>query len=406
MERIEGMDRAFAGEAPEQRLRRLLVHGLDGDAKAYHLFLKDLSAHLRAFFRKRLVQLPDDVEDLVQETLLAVHNQRHTYRRDQPLTAWVHAIARYKLVDLLRARSCREALNDPLDEEHELFAANDHEAAAARRDLAKLLDELPDRQRLPIVHVKLEGLSVVEAAQLTGMSVAAVKIGVHRGLKVIAARIRSALLKTDELVSMLAEGVAPVDAHAVARRFALALAWGVPAAFAVMAIMLGLRPDLAAATRLPMFWVKLVVPAAVGLAALVAAQRLGRPGMRLGGVLLAIVAPVAALWLMAGGMLAGAEPGERPGLVLGSTWRTCPFNIAMISLPLFVAAFWAMKGLAPTRLALAGAGAGLLAGAVAAVVYTFHCPEMKAPFLAVWYVLGMVIPAVVGAALGPRLLRW
>ncbi len=193
MERIEGMDRAFAGEAPEQRLRRLLVHGLDGDAKAYHLFLKDLSAHLRAFFRKRLVQLPDDVEDLVQETLLAVHNQRHTYRRDQPLTAWVHAIARYKLVDLLRARSCREALNDPLDEEHELFAANDHEAAAARRDLAKLLDELPDRQRLPIVHVKLEGLSVVEAAQLTGMSVAAVKVGVHRGLKVIAARIRSAL---------------------------------------------------------------------------------------------------------------------------------------------------------------------------------------------------------------------
>ncbi len=167
-------------------------------------------------------------------------------------------------------------------------------------------------------------------------------------------------MKTDELVSMLAEGVAPVDAHAVARRFALALAWGVPAAFAVMAIMLGLRPDLAAATRLPMFWVKLVVPAAVGLAALVAAQRLGRPGMRLGGAVLAIVAPVAALWLMAGGMLAGAEPGERPGLVLGSTWRTCPFNIAMISLPLFVAAFWAMKGLAPTRLALAGAGAGLL----------------------------------------------
>lgn len=213
-------------------------------------------------------------------------------------------------------------------------------------------------------------------------------------------------MKTDELVAMLAGGVTAVDSHAVERRFALALVLSLPLAIAIMLIVLGLRSDLADASHLPMFWVKFGVPAAVALAACAAALRLSRPGMRLGRLGLAILAPVAVLWLISAVKLAGAEPAERMSLVMGSTWRSCPFNIAIISLPLFAAAFWAMKGLAPTRLALAGAGAGLLAGGLAAAVYTFHCIEMAAPFLAVWYVLGMAIPAIVGAMLGPRLLRW
>ena len=188
MERIEERDARFT--ATENQLRALLIQGLNGNAAAYHQFLKALSAHLRAYFRKRLFQRPDDVEDLVQETLLAVHNQRHTYRTDQPLTAWVHAIARYKLIDLLRSRASREALTDTLDDELEVFAASDTDAADAKKDLHQLLAGLPDRQRLPIVHVKLEGLSVVEAAQRTGMSESAIKIGIHRGLKALAARIR------------------------------------------------------------------------------------------------------------------------------------------------------------------------------------------------------------------------
>src|SRR3990172_7985359 len=172
--------------ASEDRLRDLLVRGLAGDAPAYHACLKELSAYLRAFLRGRLTRLPDEVEDLVQETLLAIHNQRHTYDADQPLTAWVHAIARYKLVDLLRRRAGRDALNDPLD----VLAFSDAEAADARGDLAKLLERLPERQRLPIIHMKLEGLSVVEVARMTGMSESAVKVGVHRGLKALAAMIR------------------------------------------------------------------------------------------------------------------------------------------------------------------------------------------------------------------------
>jgi len=181
-----------SGTTSEDRLRQRLVRGLAGDAAAYHAFLRDLGAHLRAFLRKRLVRLPDEVEDLVQETLIAVHNQRHTYEPSEPLTAWLHAIARYKLVDLLRRRGRREALNDPLDDDTEILVASDIEATDARRDIARLLDTLPDRHRLPIVHVKLEGLSVAETAKLTGMSASAVKIGVHRGLKALAARVRSA----------------------------------------------------------------------------------------------------------------------------------------------------------------------------------------------------------------------
>jgi RNA polymerase sigma-70 factor (ECF subfamily) len=183
-------------KAAEQRLRAQLLQGMEGDAQAYQVFLKGLSTHLRAFLRRRLSTLPDDIEDLVQDILLAVHNQRHTYRPDQPLTAWVNAMARYKLIDLLRSRSGREALHDPIDDDMALFATNDHDAADARRDVNKLLGQLPDNQRLPIVHTKLEGLSVTEAAAATGMSESAIKVGVHRGMKALAALMSKSLRST------------------------------------------------------------------------------------------------------------------------------------------------------------------------------------------------------------------
>lgn len=185
----DGLSRTLA--AREQRLHGLIVAAQAGDARAYAEFLREVAGWLRAFFRRRLVHWPDDVEDLVQETLLAVHNKRHTYQPRQPVTAWTHAIARYKLVDLWRSRGVREGLHDVFDENEEEFAAADEAGAhEARRDLRRLLAELPDKQRLPIEYVKIEGLSVDQAARLTGLSVSAVKVGVHRGLKVLAARVR------------------------------------------------------------------------------------------------------------------------------------------------------------------------------------------------------------------------
>ncbi|RZL99605.1 MAG: DUF1109 domain-containing protein, partial [Variovorax sp.] len=91
---------------------------------------------------------------------------------------------------------------------------------------------------------------------------------------------------------------------------------------------------------------------------------------------------------------------------LSRTWRVCAENIAMLSVPVFLAAIWTLKGLAPVRPALAGAGAGALSGASGAAVYALHCPELAAPFIAIWYVLGMALPVVAGALMGPRLLRW
>jgi RNA polymerase sigma-70 factor, ECF subfamily len=178
-------------ELREDRLRELLVRGLAGDGAGYHVFLVELSTHLRAYLRRRLASLPDEVEDLLQELLLAIHNKRHTYDPKQPLTPWVQAIARYKLTDLHRRRARNEALQEPLDDHQPMFATVDQEAADARYDIAKLLELLPDRQRLPILCVKIEGASVSDAARRTGMSESAVKVGIHRGLKALAEKLRS-----------------------------------------------------------------------------------------------------------------------------------------------------------------------------------------------------------------------
>lgn len=190
MNRITHRDGVDALRETERVLHALFVRGQAGDAIAYRQLLYGLSAHLRAFLRRRLFGWPDDVEDLVQECLLAMHNQRHTYQTDQPLTAWVYAIARHKVIDLLRSKSSRESLNDPIDDEMALFATSATDASDAKRDLQVLLATLPDRHRLPIQLVKIDGLSVAEAAQKTGMSESAVKVGVHRGLKALAAQIR------------------------------------------------------------------------------------------------------------------------------------------------------------------------------------------------------------------------
>jgi hypothetical protein len=213
-------------------------------------------------------------------------------------------------------------------------------------------------------------------------------------------------MNTDELVRMLATGNSAVPVAGAGERYALALGWGAFAATLAMALALGVRPDLAEAALRPMFWAKLAWPAALAAAALVAALRLSRPGARLARVPLALTITVLSMWGLAGMSLASSEPAEWPGLFFGATWRSCPLLIASLSAPLLAAALWAMRGLAPTRLALAGAAAGLLAGGCGALVYALHCPELAAPFLGVWYLAGMLIPAAVGALAGPAILKW
>ncbi|MGE5523885.1 MAG: NrsF family protein [Rhodospirillaceae bacterium] len=213
-------------------------------------------------------------------------------------------------------------------------------------------------------------------------------------------------MRTDDLVTLLARNPQPVAAGSAARRLAVAIAVGLVGAAAIMSVRLGLNPALAVATTTGLFWLKVGFVAVLLAISTVAARRLGTPGARTAPALAALAAPLLVLWLIAGVILLQAPPSERAPLALGTTWRVCALNIAMLSIPAFAASLWAMKGLAPTQLQLAGAGAGLLAGATGTLVYTLHCPEMAPPFIAIWYVLGMLIPTAAGALLGPRVLRW
>ena len=172
----------------EGQLRTLLLQGLDADAGAYQRFLKELSVHLRAFLRRRLAQRPDAVEDLVQETLLAVHNQRHTYRSDMPVTAWAHAIARYKLIDFLR-RTRTSFADVSIDEADLVMAHDDNVSAESAYDVRRLMERLPKNMRCAIEAVKLDGQSIAQAADRCGISESAVKVNIHRGLKALAALI-------------------------------------------------------------------------------------------------------------------------------------------------------------------------------------------------------------------------
>jgi RNA polymerase sigma-70 factor (ECF subfamily) len=171
----------------EEQLRALMLAGLDGDGAA-HAALLDLAASLlRSFYRRRARADADDIEDLVQETLIAVHDRRASYDRDRPFAPWLFAIARYKMIDHFRRRSRLQ----PIDEFDGMLAVEGFEdASLARTDLARLLDRLPAKQAQAIRATRIEGLSVAEAAARAGIGESDVKVSVHRGLKALAARVK------------------------------------------------------------------------------------------------------------------------------------------------------------------------------------------------------------------------
>jgi RNA polymerase sigma-70 factor (ECF subfamily) len=169
--------------ADEAHLRALLLQGLAGDAGAHRAFLSEAAALLRAYFRNRLRGRAEDAEDLVQETLVALHTRRDSYDANYPLTAWLYAIARYRLIDFLRR--ARHRTHASLDGIEVGEVDPDYAASDAKRDVAVLLDKLPEKQRTAIRMVKLEEKSVREAADATGLSESDIKISIHRGLKTL-----------------------------------------------------------------------------------------------------------------------------------------------------------------------------------------------------------------------------
>lgn len=174
--------------AAESELKALMLAGLAGDSAAYRTLLTRLSDHLRAYFTGRLTRFgrsPADAEDLVQEALLAIHTRRETYDQKEPFTPWMHAIARYKLIDHLRRRRVEEGDIPAEDIEAVAAETDDHAGVESALDLDVLMAQLPDKMRRAIECVKIEGLSVAEAARRCGMSESAVKVSIHRGLKAL-----------------------------------------------------------------------------------------------------------------------------------------------------------------------------------------------------------------------------
>jgi RNA polymerase sigma-70 factor, ECF subfamily len=176
----------------EQELKSLMTAGLDGDAAAYRALLERLSRHLRSYYRRRLARAGRgafEAEDLLQEALLAIHTRRHTYDRAELFTPWLHAIARYKLIDHLRRANLSHG-DVPIEDAGELTSHADHDGVESSIDLGRLMTRLPVKMRRAIQYVKLDGLSVAEAARRSGMTEAAIKVSIHRGLKALSAAIR------------------------------------------------------------------------------------------------------------------------------------------------------------------------------------------------------------------------
>ncbi len=174
----------------EHRLKGLMLRAQAGDGGAWRDVLTVLNTRLTPYFRRRLgAGRAAEVDDLVQETLLAIHSRRMTYDASQPFTAWAHAIARYKLIDHWRRARVRRHV--PLDDVAEALWVEADEGGQASADLDRLLGDLPERQEQLVRGVRIEGLSLAEAGARFGMTEGAAKVSLHRALKALMAKVAS-----------------------------------------------------------------------------------------------------------------------------------------------------------------------------------------------------------------------
>lgn len=213
------------------------------------------------------------------------------------------------------------------------------------------------------------------------------------------------MMQTDDLITHLSAGLAPVRTGTATRILVTGIALGVMGAVALMLVTLGLRPDLGASMSSFGMGMKLAYTFALAALGFGLVARAGRPGANMMAAAwwlalpLLAIAVIAALQMMAPGV-------DRHALMMGHSARVCAVLVAMVALPILAGTFVALRQLAPTRLTLAGAGAGLFAGAAGAFVYSFHCTESTAPFVAIWYTLGIALSAIIGAVSGRWFLRW
>ena len=211
----------------------------------------------------------------------------------------------------------------------------------------------------------------------------------------------------DDLRARLVEDLSPTPPHYVVRRLLAGAGGGAAVSLVLVAILMGYRPDMATAALTPMFWWKLIYVLALAVVAVWSADRFARPGGAEGWKrgIWAIVPLTLALGLAAWQLLS-TPAVDRPGMIMGGSARVCPWCIVAYAVPPMIGLVWAVRGLAPTRLGQAGLMIGLAGGGLGAAAYALHCTESAAPFLAIWYTLGIAIAAAIGGILGPFILQW
>jgi hypothetical protein len=211
-------------------------------------------------------------------------------------------------------------------------------------------------------------------------------------------------MKTEDLVARLSQDAEP--APGVASTLARGLIPGLLVSAVIMFGWLGLRSDMASALATPMFWMKLAYALSLAIIAVPLVLVLARPTGHVTRLAYWLLAPVAVLVLMSIYREMNAPPEMRGQLFMGSSANVCTRNIVLLSLPVLAGAIFSLRRLAPTDLAGAGILAGLFAGAAGTAIYALHCTESAAPFVLVWYTLGIVAMGAIGGALGRLTLRW
>jgi len=175
----------------EQKWAALMRAALTGDEAAYQQLLRDLTPVLRAAARRGLSAggyAGMDAEDVVQETLLAIHLKRQTWDVASPFSPWLWAIVRHKTIDALRRRGRR--IHVPIEDYEDVLGSDEAEPTMLVEDIDRHLKGLPDRQRDVVRIIAVDGASIGEAAQQLAMSAGAVRVALHRGLAALAAKFR------------------------------------------------------------------------------------------------------------------------------------------------------------------------------------------------------------------------
>jgi hypothetical protein len=215
----------------------------------------------------------------------------------------------------------------------------------------------------------------------------------------------SEIMKTNDLIALLASDVLQPQ-QPVRQQLVGKLALGAAVCCLLVIVLFGLNPRMDEMVTHPAFLIKMLWLSALVGFSLYGLFRLARPGLDAGYSVIGIGMSLLAMISLGLVHLLQTESAARTAQWMEGSWQVCSVSVASLALPVLVSLLWALRQLAPTRPALTGAVAGVLAGSLAAGIYSLHCTETSLTFFAVWYGGGVILASALGAVLGGRWLRW